>query len=62
MLHATHLLNLLDKIYQYEMDPTRTVSATERKWSAGWMDGQMDGRSEPNIPPQQLCCAGGIIR
>ena len=24
------LLKLLDKIYKYEMDPTRTVGATER--------------------------------
>ena len=29
-LHATHLLKLLDKMYKYEMDPTRTVGVTER--------------------------------
>ena len=28
--HATHLLKLLDKMYKYEMDPTRTVGATEQ--------------------------------
>ena len=25
ILHRTHLLKLLDKMYKYEMDPTRTV-------------------------------------
>ena len=41
-LHATHLLKLLGKMYKYEMDPTRTVGATERTcvmWD-GWMDGR----------------------
>ena len=42
-LHVTHLLKLLDKMYEYEMDPTRTVGATERTRDAGWMDGQKDG-------------------
>ena len=28
-LHGTHLLKLLDKMYKYEMDPTRTVGTTE---------------------------------
>ena len=50
-LHTTHLLKLLDKVYEYEMDQTRTVGATERKRDAG----RTDGRSETNIP---LC--GGI--
>ena len=27
-LRATHLLKLFDKMYKYEMDPTRTVGAT----------------------------------
>ena len=56
---------LLDKMYKYEMDPTRTVGATERTLDAGRMDGQtdgwMDGWSETSILPQQLHCAGGII-
>ena len=60
-LHVTHLLKLLDKMYKYEMDPTRTVGATEQTLHAGWTDGQMDGRSETNIPPYQLRCARGII-
>ena len=46
-LHTTHLLKLLDKMYKYEKDPTRTVAATERTQNAGWTDGQ----SETNIPP-----------
>ena len=33
--HMTHLLKLLDKMYKYEMDPTRTVGATERTPDAG---------------------------
>ena len=43
-LHATHLLKLLDKTYKYELDPTRTVGATERAPGAGRTDGQTDGR------------------
>ena len=48
-LHATHLLKLLDKMYTYEMDPTKTVGATERTRDAG----RMDGRTEWNqyTPP-----------
>ena len=34
-LHATHLLKLLDKMYKYQMDPTRTVGATVRTWDDG---------------------------
>ena len=34
-LHATHLLKLLDKMYKCEMDPTRTVGATERTRDVG---------------------------
>ena len=66
-LHATHLLKLLYKMHKYEMDLTRTVEATERTRDVGrtrdrrGTDGQTDGRSETNIPPQQLRCAGGII-
>ena len=48
ILHMTHLLKLLDKMYKYEMDPTRTVDATERTWDAGRTDGQTDGRMEWN--------------
>ena len=57
-LHATHLLKLLDKVYKYEMDPTRTVGATERTRDAGRTDGQTDGRSETDIPPTTLLCGG----
>ena len=70
-LHVTHLLKLLAKMYKYEMDPTRTIGATEQTWNAGhtdgWTDGQTDGlmdrwtngRTEWNqYTPQQLCCAG----
>ena len=43
-LQATHLLKLLDKMHKYEMDPTRTVGATERTRDAG----RTDGRTEWN--------------
>ena len=33
--HATHLMKLLDKMYKYEMDPTKTVGATERTRDEG---------------------------
>ena len=49
-LHTTHLLKLLDKMYKYDMDPTRTVGTTERTQDAGRMDGLTDGQSETNIP------------
>ena len=64
-LHATHFLKLFDKMYKYEMDPTRTVGATERTRDAGrTRDGRRtDGRTEWNqYTPQQLRCAGGIMR
>ena len=65
-LDATHLLKLIDKIYNYEMDPTRTVGSTEGTRDAGRMDGrtdgQTDGRTEWNqYTPQQLHCVEGII-
>ena len=65
-LHATHLLTLLNKMYKYEMDPTRTVGATEQTRDVGrtdrrtdrWMDGWMEWNQ---YTPQQLCCVEGII-
>ena len=57
-LHTTHLLKLLDKMYKYEMDPTRTVGATERTRDAGQTDGRTDGRSETNIPPNNFVVWG----
>ena len=53
-LHVTHLLKLPDKMYKYEKDPTRTVGATEWKQDAG----QMDGRSETNIPHNNFVVRG----
>ena len=41
-LHVTHLLKLLDKMYEYEMDPTRTVGATVQS-GHGMRDGWTDG-------------------
>ena len=50
-------------MYKYEMDPTRTVGATEQTWDAGRMDGQTDRQTERVKPiyPQQLDCAGGVL-
>ena len=45
-LHTTHLLELLDKMYKYDMDPIRTVDATEWTRDAGRMDGRTDRRTE----------------
>ena len=45
-LHATHFLKLLYKMHKYEMDPTRTVEATERTRDAGRTDGQTDRRTK----------------
>ena len=59
-LHATHLLKLLDKMYKYEMDPSRTVAATERTRDAGRTDGLTDRQSETNIPLTSSLC-GGIM-
>ena len=53
-LHATHLLKLLDKMYKYEMDPTRTVCATERTRDAGRTDGQTEW-NQYTPPTTSLC-------
>ena len=66
-LHATHLLKLLGKMYKYEMDPTRTVGATERTCGAGrtrdrgGTDGRTDRRTDevkPIYPPTTSLCRG----
>ena len=59
-LPGTHLMELLDKMYKYKIDPTRTLGATERTPDACRTNGQTDGRSETNIPPTISMC-GGII-
>ena len=60
-LHATHLLKMLDKMYKYEMDPTKTVGVTERTRDAGRTDGRTDGWTDgvkPIYPPTTLLCWG----
>ena len=39
-------MELLDKMYKYQMDPTKTVGATERTLDVGRMDGQTDGQTD----------------
>ena len=56
-LHATHLLELHDKMCKYQMDRTKTVGATERTQDAGWTDGRTDGgmdRVKPIYPPNNF--------
>ena len=50
----THLLKLLDKMYKYQMDPTRAVGTTEQTRNAG----RTDGRKEWNqySPPSTSLC------
>ena len=54
MWHATHLLELVDKICIYEIDLASVVEDTERTTfglqTDGQTDGQRDGHSEINIP------------
>ena len=47
-LRATHPLKLLDKMYKYEMDPTRTVGATECTRDTGRTDGRSWNQYIPN--------------
>ena len=54
-LHAAHLLNLLDKMGKYEMDPASIVEDTERTrfglHTDGRRDGQTYGVGETSTPP-----------
>ena len=50
----TFSVKLFDKMYKYEMDPSRTVGTTEQTRDAG----QMDGQSETNIPPNNFVVRG----
>ena len=66
-LHATHYLKLLDKMCKYEMDPIRTVGATEWTRDAGRTHGRTDRRTDRRIdgvkatyPPTTSLC-GGIM-
>ena len=45
-LYPRHILKLLENIYKYEMDPTRTVGATERTRDAGRTDKRRDGLTD----------------
>ena len=51
--YTTHLLKLLNKMCKYQMDPIRTVGATERTRDAGQTDGQTDG-VKPIYPPNNF--------
>ena len=53
-LHTTHFLNLLNKMYKYDKDPTRTAGTTEGTLD----DRRTDWWSETNIPPTTSLCGG----
>ena len=44
--HTSDSQKLLDKMYKYKMDPTKTIDATKRTRDAGWTDGLTDGRMD----------------
>ena len=48
-------------MYKYEIDLTRTVSATEQTQDAGWTDRWMD-RTKPIYPPTTSLYGGIIMR
>ena len=62
LLQAPHLLELLDKMCKYEMDPANIVEVTEWTWFCPQTDGQMDrqtdrqmdGRHETSVHHFQL--------
>ena len=58
-LLETHLLKLIDIMHKYEMDPTRTVGATERARGVGRAGGRTDGVKPIYHPTTPL--GAGII-
>ena len=56
LLHATHLLKLLDKMWKYEMDPMSIVDDTELTRFCPQTD-----KMKPVYPPFNFVEAGGII-
>ena len=60
-LHKTNPLKLLDKMYKYEMDPSKTVGTTERTQGAGRTDGRTNRWTDgvkPIHPPTTSLCGG----
>ena len=53
--HTTHIMKLIDMMYKYEMDPTRTVGPTKRTRDAGRTERWKEWNQ---YTPQQLRCAG----
>ena len=53
-LHVTHLLELLDKMYKYEMGPDCIVKNTEQTHFRSQTDGWMD-KMKPVSPLRQWC-------
>ena len=59
-LHLTHLPKLLDKMCNYEMDPTSIVEDTERTRFCPQTDTRTD-KVKPVYPPFNFVEAGGIM-
>ena len=59
VLHATHLLKLLDKMCKYEMDTMSIVEDTERTRFCPQTDRRTDGQGDTSILPFQLRWSGG---
>ena len=55
-LHATHRLKLLERMYEYKMNATKTVRATEGTGCGtdGRTDTRTDGQTETNIFPNNF--------
>ena len=54
--HATHLLNSVDKMYKYGMDPATNVDDIERTLFCPQTVRQTDGQGETSIPCLQQWC------
>ena len=52
-LYTTHLLEVLDKMYKYEMDPTRTVGAMGVQWNLDFKV-KFDLEGQGPLPPKMI--------
>ena len=56
--HETHLLKLLDKVYEYKMDPTIIGEDTEQTQICPHPDGQTEMEKLKPIPPKHSVVRG----
>ena len=56
-------MKLLGKMYKYEMDPTRTVGATEQTCDVEWTrDGRTDKRTDGRMKWNQYTPNNFVVR